>query len=321
MMTNTSFRSHIPALWLFSPVNLLAILACVLWSTAFVGVKVGLRYSDPFSFAGIRFMFAGLLLVPFWWRKDNRPTFGSLRQNIKVILLVSFFQTFLMYGLFYLAMTMVSGAVAAILIGASPLTAAVVAHFLVAGDTMTVPKSISLSLGMAGVVLLTVSRLPWVSPTNLAEFTGIVLLFICTVSSAVGNVLVAKEKSTIDPVFLNSLQIFLGGFFLYLVSICQHGVQFRLYAVEYYLALLWLSFVSAVSFTLWFVLLQYPGVKVSQLNLWKFIIPVFGAIISWIVLPDESPGLFPIIGMVCIAVSIILYNITDIWQNVFFHKL
>ena len=86
---------------------LLALIACLLWSTAFVGVKIGLRYSGPFSFAGIRFMVAGLLLSPFWWAR--RPSFSVLRTNIRVIVLVSFFQTFLMYGLFYLAMTMVSG--------------------------------------------------------------------------------------------------------------------------------------------------------------------------------------------------------------------
>jgi len=316
-MANPSFRNHFHGIRLFSPVNFLAILACLLWSTAFVGVKVGLRYSDPFSFAGIRFMLAGLMLVPFWW--PRRSSFLLIKQNIKLILLVCFFQTFLLYGLFYLAMTMVSGAIAAILIGASPLTAAVLAHFMVAGDTMTLPKSISLCIGMAGVVLLSISRLPWASPTGLTEFTGIALLFISTVSSALGNILVAREKSDLDPVLLNSLQIFLGGLFLFLVSVCQHGVQFRLYPVEYYGALLWLSFVSAVSFTLWFVLLQYPGVKVSQLNLWKFIIPVFGAIISWIFLPNESPSLFPLIGMVSIAVSIILFNIPDMRQEKILH--
>ena len=287
----------------------LAILACLLWSTAFVGVKIGLRYADPFSFAGIRFMLAGLLLVPFWWKK--RSTLKVIRENGKVIFLVSFFQTFLMYGLFYLGMTMVSGALAAIMIGASPLTAAVVAHRFMANDVMTRPKSISLCLGMAGVIILSVSRLPWVSPTGFVEFTGILLLFICTVSSALGNVLVAREKSDLDPVFLNSIQIFLGGFFLFVVSVVQQGLPSIAFPVEYYVALLWLSFLSAVSFSLWFVLLQRPGVKVSQLNLWKFIIPVFGAVFSWVFLPDESPGIFPVIGMICIAVSIVFFNVSD----------
>lgn len=288
----------------------MAIFACLLWSTAFVGVKIGLRYSDPFSFAGIRFMLAGLLLIPFWWKR--RPNFAEIQANIRTILLVSFFQTFFMYGLFYLAMTMVSGAIAAILIGSSPLTAAVVAHYSRDDDNMTLPKSISLLLGMAGIVILSISRHPWASPEGLREFIGIVLLFLCTVSSALGNVLVAGEKSDMNPVFLNSLQIFLGGFLLFLVSLPVEGVTVHILPAEYYLSLFWLSCLSAVAFTLWFVLLQRPGVKVSGLNIWKFIIPVFGAVFSWLLLPDESPQLSSIIGMAAIAVSIILFNLADL---------
>ena len=288
---------------------LLAIFACLLWSTAFVGVKIGLRYSEPFSFAGVRFMLAGLLLLPFWWKR--RPAFSEIRRNLRVIILVSFFQTFFMYGLFYLAMTMASGAIAAILIGASPLTAAVVAHFSDADDHLTLPKTISLLLGMAGIVILSLSRHPWASPEGLREFIGIVLLFLCTVSSALGNVLVAGERSDMDPVFFNSVQIFLGGFFLFFIALFIEKTSFSSYPLQYYLALGWLSCLSAVAFTLWFVLLQRPNVKVSQLNLWKFIIPVFGAIFSWILLPDESPHLSSIFGMIVIAVSILLFYIGD----------
>ena len=288
---------------------LLAIFACLLWSTAFVGVKIGLRYSDPFSFAGIRFMMAGLLLIPFWW--NRRPGFVEIQANIRTIILVSFFQTFFMYGLFYLAMTMVSGAIAAILIGASPLTAAVVAHYSRADDSMTLPKSISLLLGMVGVIIISISLRPWVSPTGLTEFIGVVLLFLSTISSAFGNVLVAGEKSDMDPVFLNSLQIFLGGLFLFLVSLPLEGMTVHIFPAEYYLSLLWLSCLSAVAFTLWFVLLQRPGVKVSGLNIWKFIIPVFGAVFSWVLLPDESPQLSSLTGMVAIAVSIVLFYRND----------
>ena len=285
--------------------TILALFACLLWSTAFVGVKIGLRYSGPFSFAGIRFMLAGLFLIPFWWTR--RPDFSEIRRNLRVIVLVGFFQTFLMYGLFYLAMTMVSGAIAAIVIGASPLTAAVVAHYTRADDHLSLPKSISLLLGLAGIVILSVSRQPWASPSGLREFIGIFFLFLCTVSSALGNVLVAGEKSDMNPVFFTSLQIFSGGFFLFLVGLFVERASFCLYPPQYYLALGWLSFLSAVAFSLWFVLLQRPGVKVSQLNLWKFIIPVFGAIFSWLFLPDESPHFSSVVGMVVIAASIVLF--------------
>jgi drug/metabolite transporter (DMT)-like permease len=75
----------------------------------------------------------------------------------------------------------------------------------------------------------------------------------------------------------------------------------------YWLDLLWLSFISAFAFSLWFKLLQRPGVKVSELNLWKFIIPVVGAILSWLIIPGENPEWLTITGMIIITGSLILF--------------
>jgi drug/metabolite transporter (DMT)-like permease len=286
---------------------LLAILACLLWSTAFAAIKIGLQYSDPLSFAGIRFMISGLLLMPLWWWK-NRNRVAMIRENIKLILVLAFFQTFLLYALFYFGISMVSGAVAAIIIGASPLTAALLAHYFMADDTMTLPRMLSLSLGMIGVVFLGVSRHPWSSPAGLREFIGILILLLSTVSSAYGNILVARDRKNMEPVMLNSVQIFLGGFFLFLISIPLEGFPEKILPMPFYLALFWLAALSAIAFSLWFVLLKRPGVRVSELNLWKFIIPVFGAILSWLLVPNESPRPASVTGMICIALSILFYN-------------
>jgi len=234
-----------------------------------------------------------------------------VRRHARIILLVSFFQTFLVYGLFYTGMTMVSGAIAAILIGASPLTAALVAHYMGRNDSMTGRRGLALVLGMAGVVLLSLSTRPWVSPAGMREFIGILLLFFCTVASALGNVLVAGEHSDMDPVFFNSVQIFLGGCCLLLLASVLGRPVFCHYPLPYYLALTWLSLLSAAAFSIWFILLRRPGVKVSSLNVWKFLIPVFGAILSWTLLPGEQPGYSSLTGMVLIAGSILLYYVWE----------
>jgi drug/metabolite transporter (DMT)-like permease len=75
----------------------------------------------------------------------------------------------------------------------------------------------------------------------------------------------------------------------------------------YWLDLIWLSFISAFAFSLWFKLLQRPGVKVSELNLWKFIIPVVGAVLSWLLVPGEYPEWLTITGMIIITGSLILF--------------
>ena len=45
--------------------------------------------------------------------------------------------------------------------------------------------------------------------------------------------------------------------------------------------------------------------QVSELNLWKFIIPVVGAILSWLLVPGENPEWLTITGMVIITASLI----------------
>jgi len=253
-------------------------------------------------------MLAGLLLVPFWWRQ------GQLREitdNLPLILKLSFYQTFLLYGLFYVGITMVPGALAAIIIGTAPLISGLLAHFCMENEPMTVPKLFSLVLGVAGVAMISLSRQPWSSPEGLRVFGGIGLLLLSTIASGFGNVLVARDRGSINPVMLNSLQIFIGGFFLFLVSLPLEGWPVLLQPGLYFGALLWLAVLSAVAFTLWFLLLQDPVVSVSRLNLWKFIIPVCGAMLSWAILPGESPSSSSLVGMTMIAVAIIAYSLAD----------
>lgn len=258
-------------------------------------------------------MLSGIMLMPFWISRV--PAFEMIRNHFKIILILSFFQTFLLYGLFYQGMTMIPGALAAIVVGSSPLTSAIVSHLCMSNDKMTVPKTVSLCLGVSGVMIISISRLPWTSATGFAEFWGVLILLLSTVSSALGNILVARDKAHLDPVCLNSLQIFLGGLFLFLCSLGLEEGPRQPLPWEYYAALFWLSALSAIAFSLWFILLKRPGIKVSELNVWKFIIPVFGAIFSWILLPDESPQLFPVIGMICIAISIVTYNLSSLLSN------
>lgn len=287
---------------------LLAVFACLLWSTAFVGVKIGLQYAQPFGFAGIRFMISGLILLPF--TGGIRRYFSIIQTNFRRILSLAVIQTFVAYAFFYFGMTLVPGALAAIVIGASPLIFALVAHLLMHDDKITLPKLASMLIGFAGVAIIGVSRQPWQS-AGLPEFIGIFILLAGSSFGAIGNVLVAKDRERIPPLILNSAQLFIGGFFLLLLSLLFEGSLIKSYPMEYYIALMYLSILSAVAFSIWFYLLKKPGVKVSSLNFWKFIIPVFGAVIVWIILPDEQPELAAIIGMVFVALSILSFSLCN----------
>ena len=154
-------------------ISLLAIFSCFLWSTAFVGVKIGLNHAEPFFFAGIRFMISGLMLLPFCLARPG--FFSEIRKHKRLIFIVSITQTFILYGLFFLGMTLIPGSLGAITIGSSPLVIAIMAHFFMNDDRMTRKKFFFLVMGIAGITIISISRKPW-SPTGMKEFVGFLML-------------------------------------------------------------------------------------------------------------------------------------------------
>ena len=111
---------------------LLAIISCLLWSTAFAGVKIGLEYATPLQFAGTRFLLQACLFSPLH-TGSIRAIFRIVRGNLKLILLFAFLQTFLQYTMFYTGINMIPAAVAAIVIGSQPLFIATGGQFHYAG--------------------------------------------------------------------------------------------------------------------------------------------------------------------------------------------
>ena len=124
----------------------LAIVACLLWASAFAVVKIGLQYSTPLRFAGIRFFLSGLMILPFVLKING--FWQSIRENAKLVLLIAFLQTFVHYALFYQGMNLVPGALGAIVVGAGPLFVSLTAHFMMPGDKLSLRKLAIIFLGI-----------------------------------------------------------------------------------------------------------------------------------------------------------------------------
>jgi drug/metabolite transporter (DMT)-like permease len=289
--------------------SLLAIISCLLWSSAFAGVKIGLAYTPPLQFAGIRFFLSGLLVFGLAYRR-NPDYFRIIRKNIGLILLFAFLQTFLQYVMFYKGIELIPSAVAAIIIGSQPLFIAMVAHFLMPGDRMSWGKLGVILTGILGVVLVSLGKDPGSASGHLA-LAGILLMVGINVLSGFNNVIVASEWNRIPPLVISSASMGIGGLALFLVALPLEGLDLGPKPPVYFVALGWLSMLSAVAVSIWLSLLKRPGIKVSDLNLWKFIIPVAGAILSWIIVPGEHPRPVSVLGMGIITFSLVILNLIN----------
>jgi drug/metabolite transporter (DMT)-like permease len=285
-----------------------AIIACLLWSTAYAGIKLGLQYDTPLHFAGIRFIISGLMILPF----TVKPAayLKIIRDNRNVVLSVMVLQTLINYTLFYLGMNLVPGALGAVIVGSQPLVTAVVAAMMHEEDKLSKRKIITIIFGISGVILISAGRQAFKLGTAI-EFLGVILILGANIATATSNVIVSLKSRGMNPLVLSSFSLGIGGIILYLVSLPIEGSVHIQKPPVYWVDLLWLSFMSAYAFSLWFKLLQRPGVKVSELNLWKFIIPVVGAILSWMLVPGENPEWLTITGMIVITGSLVMFFVNS----------
>ncbi len=279
---------------------ILAIIACFLWSTAFVGIKYGLPYTTPINFAGMRFIIAGLITLIFMG--NYRENFSAIKSNFIVVVKVGFLQTFLLYLFFYLGLSRISGALGSVVTGFSPLWGIVLAHFLMKNDRLNPKKFFSLILGLTGIAVFAFGQGKEVGTVDLL---GLFFMIGASFSSGLSSIIVAKDRGRVPAIALNGAQLLWGGVILTIMSYSFEDIVYPV-DLRYYGALFYLSLLSAVAFSIWFHLLK-AGAKISSLNLWKFIIPVSGAVLSWMILPDESPTWKAVGGMTLVGAAIIIY--------------
>lgn len=252
-------------------------------------------------------MISGLMILPFTVKP--MAYIKMIRENRRLVVNIIVLQTLINYSLFYLGMDLVPGALGAIIVGSQPLVTAVVAAMMHEEEKLTKHKIVTIIAGISGVILISAGRQA-LRMGSVLELLGVTMILGANIATALSNVLVSLKGRGIHPLVLSSASLGIGGLILYMVSLLTETRTPVHKPAEYWIVLIWLSFMSAFAFSLWFKLLQRPGVKVSELNLWKFIIPVVGAVLSWILVPGENPEWLTITGMILITGSLILFYFT-----------
>ncbi|NLT97561.1 MAG: DMT family transporter, partial [Christensenellaceae bacterium] len=249
---------------------LTAMLCCLLWGSAFPAIK--LTYAELGSLdawqmlllAGLRFMLAGAMVLAF----------GRLRLKIRVLpprrewpllLTVAGLQTFLSYVGYYIGMSHVTGVKGSIINSLSVFLVAVFAHFMTGSrsdaDRLSWRKVIGLLCGFAGVVVVNITLLSGEVFSFTLEGEGLIVLQC--IPSALAIVLVRKYGGEVNSVRLAGGQLAVGGLLLTATGYLGNprGLNFTVPAL---FLLVYMAALSAVAFTLWFVMLKYQKASVLE---------------------------------------------------------
>ncbi len=299
---------------------ILATAASLLWATTTPLIKFGLSFSiPPINFAGLRFGLAGICLIIFSARKG---IWGLIRRNYKIFLNVIFINIFLGYALFYIGVDSISAATSSVIMGMSPIINIFLAHFLAKSDKLNRKKVICICISFVGLLLVIgnwgISNHEGSHPNDingLKGWIGIILLFCNICLQGYSSIKISEySKEKINPLFLNGVQMLIGGSMLYILGISIEGYfPINSLPLSFYITLSSLVFISIFSFSFWFMALQNRRVKVSELNICKLLQPGLGPVISWIFIAGESPTLSSVIGIL-IILGIMFYYFSNSFE-------
>ena len=284
--------------------TLLALLCCALWGSATPAIKTGYRLlqvegvASIMLFAGIRFFLAGVLTVVIFSIARRKLLFPK-RENMGKVLKVSAVQTVIQYVLFYLGLAYTSGVKGTVASGTNAFFSVLIAALIFKQEKLTAKKILACAMGFLGLVVINLNGL---TPSGGSkELLGVVLVILSTVAYAFSSVLIKRYSAYEDPVTISGYQFMVGGLFMALVGLVSGGsISFA--SLGGVLDLIYLAFLSAIAYSVWGILLKHN--PVSRVSVFSCAIPIFGTVLTMLLLPGEASSVHPVI----IAVTLLLVS-------------
>lgn len=288
--------------------TLCALLCCALWGSATPAIKTASALLIPVSgvpstilFAGIRFTLAGFITVAIY-SIARKKFLVFKRENLPRVLTVSAFQTVIQYIFFYVGLTYTTGVKGTIASGSSAFFCVLIASLIFKQEKLTVKKIFACILGLAGIIIINIQGLELTM-----NFLGDGFVILSTVAYAFSSVFMKRFSKYEDPVVISGYQFIFGGAFLILLGVLLGG-SLSFESTKGVVILIYLAFLSAVAYALWGMLLKHN--PVSKVTVFTFTTPIFGTILSLLLLP-ESSGVDPInlvITLALVSGGILLLN-------------
>ena len=262
----------------------IALLIHVLWGANPVAVKYSLLVFPPLWTAFFRFVIA--IVCVAIWAKSIGVSIWPARHEWRVLVLIGVMFTVQIASM-NIGFDLTSGSMGAVLIATNPIFAALFAHFLLAGDRLSVAKALGLLVAFAGTALVLMGGSGDLASSRGAWGNVILLMSACLLGARL--IVSAKVLQRIDGArvilwqMILSLPLFALGGFLF-ESIRWEAMAWEPLAGLAYQGIIVAGLGFSVSF---YLMTRYtPSVIVS----FNFVSPIAGVLLSAWLLGDVISG-------------------------------
>ena len=291
--------------------TLMALLCCALWGSATPAIKTGYKLlavegvPSIMLFAGIRFLLAGIFTVIIFSIARKKLLFPK-KENWGKVLTVGAVQTVIQYIFFYLGLAYTSGVKGTIASGTGAFFSVLIASLIFRQEKLTAKKIIACTIGFLGIVMINLNGLTFTGDP--LDLLGVGFVLLSAIALSFSSVLTKKYSAYEDPVTISGYQFIIGGAFMIIVGLICDG-NITVSDVGGVLDLIYLALLSAIAYSLWGILLKHN--PVSKITVFNCSTPIFGTMLTLLLMPGESNAVNPIIlviALVLISSGILLLN-------------
>ena len=269
---------------------------CVVWSSTWLVIKIGLRDLPPISFVAIRFLIAiGVLLAVSIGRTRLLP---RRRSDYTVLAITGILMFAVNYTLLFWAELHVSSGLAAVLQATIPIFGMMCAHWMLPDEPLRIQKLAGAMIALGGVAVICGRLLGFNGPL---AFWGGVAVVVGAASAAFANVLVKARSMQLAPAMLAAWQMIFGIAPLLVLGLAIDGNPARFHwTTTAVFCLLYLAIIgSALTFLLLYWLL--PRLTVAQLQSISLITPPGAVMLGWLL----GGEIFPISSLLGAALVLV----------------
>ena len=270
-----------------------------LWSTGFVGVKLGLPHAEPFVFLGLRFAVTTVLVGGFMLATG--VPLPRRRADIGHAMVVGALLHFTyITGVLEALRHGVSAGVVALVAGLQPLATAALAGRLLHERVRPV-QWLGLVLGFAGVALVVYAKLA-IAETTVAgfAFAGMALFGVTS-----GTLYQKRFCAGIDLRASIAIQIATAGLLCLAVATATENFTVH-WTGAFVFAVLWLAVVVSIGAFSLFMLMLRRGAAARVTSLF-YLTPPTTAVLGWLLF-NETLGPLALAGMAVAVAGVALAN-------------
>jgi drug/metabolite transporter (DMT)-like permease len=271
------------------------LLAMIFWSFSFIWYKQVFVYYLPVTVILLRLTITVPLLFILSWATGKLQHIGP--RNLKWFILLGFFEPFSYFMGESYGVSMISSTLASIIISLIPLLAPIPARILFR-ERFTLANYVGLIISISGVIMVIMGE----NSNKQVSLIGVLLMLLAVFSAVFYSVLAKKLSEDYNSFTIVTYQSTFGLLYFIPVFLFTEWTQFvqAPHSMEAFIPIIKLA-VFASTFAFLFFVFSIKNLGIARTNVFVNLIPVFTAILAYLILKERFTilkviGIFIVIG-------------------------